>query len=254
MMPGHGDRPVQQVLAGRPVDQADPLGLGRLDEPPGVRSRRRAGPISRGSSQDVPRSPADRPMRTKAALNLAAGEASRMSAASARASPPPATAPLRAAMTGTRMARTADSARAACSWRSSMPMGDSPGSSAASARSSPAQNAWPAPVMIRTRRSSCSPRSSASCSSSANMTMVMAFIRSGRSRVATATPSAGRSRRMVSSFGSWWLGNAAPRSSGEVRRALFQEGGDPFPGFPRLEQFLFLGGLVGQAVREGHLV
>ena len=72
-----------------------------------------AGPISRVSSQDAPRSPADRPIRTNAALNLALVDANRMSAASASDSPPPAAAPLTAAITGTRMPRTASSARAA---------------------------------------------------------------------------------------------------------------------------------------------
>src|SRR5438876_1319715 len=72
-----------------------------------------AGPISRVSSQDAPRSPADRPIRTNAALNFAMVDANRMSAASASDSPPPAAAPLTAAITGTRMPRTASSARAA---------------------------------------------------------------------------------------------------------------------------------------------
>src|SRR6266699_811347 len=45
-----------------------------------------AGPISRVSSQDAPRSPADRPIRTNAALNFALDDANRMSAASASCS------------------------------------------------------------------------------------------------------------------------------------------------------------------------
>ena len=51
----------------------------------------------------MPQSPPDRPIRTNAALNRAAGEASRMSAASAKASPAPAAAPFTAAMTGLRI-------------------------------------------------------------------------------------------------------------------------------------------------------
>src|SRR6266702_1795950 len=94
-----------------------------------------AGPISRVSSQDAPRSPADRPIRTNAALNFALDDANRMSAASASDTPPPAAAPLTAAITGTRMPRTACSARAARSCWSSIPRAPRPGSSSASARS-----------------------------------------------------------------------------------------------------------------------
>ena len=48
-----------------------------------------------GTLQSVaPRSPADMPIRTNAALNFALVDASRMSAASASDSPPPAAAPL----------------------------------------------------------------------------------------------------------------------------------------------------------------
>ena len=76
-------------------------------------SAARAGPMSRGSSHDVPRSPADSPIRTNAALKRAPGEPIRMSAASASASPPPVAAPLTAAMTGIGSERIAVSARAA---------------------------------------------------------------------------------------------------------------------------------------------
>src|ERR1700753_2445080 len=60
---------------------------------------------------------------------------------------------------------------------------------------------------MSTRAVSESAMNQASFSSSANMPMVIAFRRSGRSRVATATPSAAQSSRIVSSFGSSLSGN-----------------------------------------------
>ncbi len=62
-------------------------------------------PMSRGSSQLTPMSHPEMPSRTKATLNRAEAPAMRMSLARARANPPPAAAPLTAAITGCGMAR-----------------------------------------------------------------------------------------------------------------------------------------------------
>jgi hypothetical protein len=59
----------------------------------------------------------------------------RMSAANAKAIPPPAAAPFTAAITGTRIPRSVDNARAPRSCRSSMASASSPASFPASARS-----------------------------------------------------------------------------------------------------------------------
>ena len=72
------------------------------------------------------------PVPVIAAVNgPAAGDPSRMSAIRVSDMPPPAAGPLTAGMTGTGMPRTALSARAAFSWRSSMPRAPSDGSSSA---------------------------------------------------------------------------------------------------------------------------
>jgi hypothetical protein len=64
-------------------------------------SAARLSPIRRGRRQVMPISPPDTPILTLAATNTADSDATRMSAASARANPPPAAAPLTAAMTAT---------------------------------------------------------------------------------------------------------------------------------------------------------
>ena len=68
--------------------------------PVSISSCARAAPISRGRSQLVPMSQADRPMRTKAALKRAVVVAMRMSDPSTSANPPPVAGPLTAAITG----------------------------------------------------------------------------------------------------------------------------------------------------------
>ncbi len=155
-------------------------------------SAARPGPTSRGSVHDVPSSPTDRPILTNAALIFAFGDASRMSAASASAIPPPAAAPLMAAMTGTGSPRIPAMAPAASSWNLMNSRTPNVGRRSISSRSKPAQNALsPAPVMISARSSSSSRSSSGSAARSSNIWNDCEFIRSGRFSVATTMPGSG---------------------------------------------------------------
>ena len=163
-------------------------------------SAARPGPTSRDSVHDVPSSPTDSPIFTNAALIFAVGTASRMSALRASAIPPPAAAPLSAAITGTGSPRIAASAPVASSWNFRNSRTPSSVSRSISARSKPAQNARsPAPVMISARSSSSSRSSSGSSARSSNIWNVCEFIRSGRLSVATTIPGSGCVSSIVAS-------------------------------------------------------
>jgi hypothetical protein len=99
-------------------------------------------------------SQADSPIRMKAAFIRTFGVAIRTSEASARAKPPPAAAPLTAAMMGCGHRRMAITISLISRWRvSPAPMERPPELSPRSFRSRPAQKAAPAPVSTTTRTS-----------------------------------------------------------------------------------------------------
>ena len=97
---------------------------------------------------------ADRPMRMKAAFIRAFGVAIRTSEARARAKPPPAAAPFTHATMGCGQRRIAMTISLISRWRvSPAPIERDPCGSPRSFRSSPAQNASPAPCSTTTRTS-----------------------------------------------------------------------------------------------------
>ena len=127
----------------------------------------------------------------------ASGDMIRTSAASASAIPPPAAAPLTAAITGWGSSRIAGASAATRSWwsnRSTL----SPTSPNA-LRSSPEQKPRPAPVSTTTRTDLSAPASSSAACSSSIIGQVSAFSDSGRLSVIWATPSLGsvRSTRLM---------------------------------------------------------
>ena len=163
--------------------------------PVSISSWARPAPTSRGSSHDVPMSQADRPMRTKAALNLAEAAAIRMSDPSTKANPPPAAGPLTAAMIGLSSRRMCGIRLAICCCTASpcwtRPRPSWPGSWPKPRRSRPAQKPRPSPVRMTTRAErSAASSSSASCRPCTSGTF-MAFNLSGRFNVIRRTPSVG---------------------------------------------------------------
>src|ERR1700727_833870 len=108
---------------------------------------------------------------------------------------------------------------------------------------------------MSTRAAPRFPMYQASSSSSANMPMVMAFSRSGRSSVATATPSAAQSSRIVSSFGSSLFGNGllleGVSHRGDDRAcSLFGLFRGQAPGGDDQVQVGIPGGMAGHPLRE----
>ena len=150
-------------------------------------------PTTRGSDQETPTSPADRPIRTNAALNVAAGEARRISAHSAKPSPPPAAGPLTAAITGCGSSWNLANAPPQRCWPSIISCGLMSGSVSASSRSRPEQKPRPAPVITSTRASVSAVSASQKSCISSNISNVIAFRRSGRLSVITTMPSRDRS-------------------------------------------------------------
>jgi hypothetical protein len=168
-----------------------------INRPVSISSEAWPKPTTRGSIQDTPTSQPDSPMRTKATLKDASGAAMRTSAASASARPPPEAGPLTAAITAFGSDLSAAMASAPCSWTRMNSCTLMSGSVPISSRSAPAQNPRPAPVSTSARtRGSPSTAAHSACSSS-NISALMAFSRPGRSRVTSATPSCGPSKRRV---------------------------------------------------------
>src|SRR5947208_2400540 len=141
-----------------------------------------------------------KPSRMNATLNRALSAATRTSHASASAKPPPVAGPFTAAITGFDRPRSWVTSDAMCCWARIAAGGPPPTSAAmspVSLRSRPAQKPRPAPVRIATLHSrSLSTASRASCRSSTSSRLI-AFSRSGRSRVRSVMPSWMGSRRTV---------------------------------------------------------
>jgi len=89
--------------------------------PVSMSSQAREAPIRRGRSQLTPMSQPEMPSRTKATLKRADDAAIRMSLASANARPPPAAAPLTAAITGWGSERRRGTSAAMCVWVANVP-------------------------------------------------------------------------------------------------------------------------------------
>src|SRR4051812_33472289 len=147
----------------------------------------------------MPSSLAVSPLLMPAARKYAGSAARRMSHARARQKPPPIAAPLTAAMTGWCIRRIVMmTSSSSCIDRSAIVGSVSPsmpGTRPGSSRSAPEQNARPAPVSTTTRTSLSALICSRVSRSGTITSKAIAFIRSGRSRVTSATASTGRSTR-----------------------------------------------------------
>ncbi|CAB4990955.1 unannotated protein [freshwater metagenome] len=154
-------------------------------------------PTMRGNSHEVPTSPPVSPMRMNAALNRAAGEAIRISAASASAMPAPAAAPFTAAITGLSICRNPAIERAHDSCQARRSAAFMSGSVAARSRSRPAQKARPVPVTMSTRAVGSLSTSCCRFANASNISKVMALSRSGRLRRATTISEDTRSTSRV---------------------------------------------------------
>ena len=147
-------------------------------------------PTIRGSSQLPPKS-SESPRRVKISEKRARSAATTRSHPSARFMPAPTASPFTFAMVGF---GSSYSARAAAFTSPIACSGGSDGPSAA--RSAPAQKAFPAPVITRTRSVGQCDTSSRSRRKSSHPSCGTAFLRCGRSSVMVATPDALRSRRI----------------------------------------------------------
>src|SRR3954451_24828181 len=135
-----------------------------------------------------------------AARKYAAGDASRMSQARARHRPPPIAAPLTAAITGWCNRRSVRVMSSSISIERSAYVGRvSPstwGGVPADSWSAPEQNPRAAPVTTRARTWLSWPRATSSSRKGTITSKAIAFMRSGRFRVTTATSGTGRLTRM----------------------------------------------------------
>mmetsp|Transcript_14448 Transcript_14448/g.41193 ORF Transcript_14448/g.41193 Transcript_14448/m.41193 type:complete len:222 (-) Transcript_14448:144-809(-) len=151
-------------------------------------------PTARGRNHEVPHSPPLRPILSIAGTNRQVSAATRTSAASARAIPPPTAAPLMPAMIGCGSSRsffiTPEKACCKKGWSAPRWCG--------SRMSKPAQNARPSPRMMTTRGAGPPPSVWGYCSASQTWCMsrmkalLIAFIPESRLRTISTTPSRGR--------------------------------------------------------------
>ena len=169
----------------------------RTSRPVSMMSAARVDPTARGSRNDSPSSLAVSPLLIPAARKYAAGAAIRRSQASARQRPPPIAAPLTAAITGWCRRRIVSTTSSSTSIARSAYVGRvspaTPGGTPADSWSAPEQKPLPAPVTTTARTVLSSPSERRASRKGTITSYAIAFIRSGRFRVTTATAGSGRS-------------------------------------------------------------